>query len=240
MRLYFIRHAQSENNASEERIGSDLGRSEDPALTPVGVQQTLILAEFLAQNGHRATQPANRFAHKWSIQITHLYSSLMERSLTTGAAISKTTGIPLHGWPDLHETGGIYLKDEASGKRVGLPGKTPIFLQTCYPGLILPPDVNPNGWWNRPYETYEEIMPRAHRVIQRLRDEHAGTDNHVAVVSHGGFFNFFICALLGIEESGDIWFLMNNAAITCIDFQSDRVRVVYTNRFDFLPPELVT
>jgi 2,3-bisphosphoglycerate-dependent phosphoglycerate mutase len=97
--------------------------------------------------------------------ITHLYSSLMERSVMTGTAISKAIDVPLEGWLDLHETGGIYLWDEEKEERVGLPGKTPSFFKTRYPEFMLPEEVPHDGWWNRPFELDEEQIPRARRVL---------------------------------------------------------------------------
>jgi hypothetical protein len=77
----------------------------------------------------------------------------------------------------------------------------------------------------------------------------------VAFVSHGGFFNYFISVLFGVPEEvghpdedsktpqglpSGRWFLMNNAAITRIDFPEQEVRLAYQNRTDFLPRELIT
>jgi broad specificity phosphatase PhoE len=46
--------------------------------------------------------------------------------------------------------------------------------------------------------------------------------------------------LFKLPPENEHWFIMNNAAITRIDFHPDRVEVVYVNRVDFLPSELVT
>jgi hypothetical protein len=76
----------------------------------------------------------------------------------------------------------------------------------------------------------------------------------VAVISHGGFYNYILSALMNLpwrdkepeEHTEDQrtppsprWFLMNNAAITRIDFDHE-VRIAYQNRVDFLPPDLIT
>jgi len=240
MRLYFIRHAQSENNAMWDQTGYDIGRSEDPVLTETGIRQAQVLAEFLAQDGHPSLNGQGSLPANLGIHITHLYSSLMERSVMTGTAVSNAIGIPLQGWLDLHETGGIYLWDDQKGERVGLPGKSPSFFRSRYPKFILPEEISASGWWNRPYEMDEELFPRARRVIDRILVQHGGTEDGVALVSHGGFFNIFMIALLGLDATTDIWFTMNNVGITRIDILPNRVKVVYTNRLDFLPPDLVT
>jgi 2,3-bisphosphoglycerate-dependent phosphoglycerate mutase len=240
MQLYYIRHAQSENNALWDRTGADIGRSEDPKLTDIGVQQAETLAKFLAKAARRTSEERRDTQDMGGFQLTHLYSSLMERSVMTGTAVSKAIGVPLEGWLDLHETGGIFLWDEEKEERVGLPGKTPSFFKTRYPEFMLPEDVSHNGWWNRPFELDEEQIPRAKRVIERLLERHGETEDRVAMISHGGFFNVFMSALLGLDVKQHIWFTMNNVAITRIDFRPNRVYVVYTNRVDFLRPELIT
>jgi hypothetical protein len=37
-----------------------------------------------------------------------------------------------------------------------------------------------------------------------------------------------------------VWFMLNNCAITRIDFRGDEVGLIYTNRADFLPADLIT
>jgi bisphosphoglycerate-dependent phosphoglycerate mutase len=48
MKLYFIRHGQSQNNANWGNASYQ--ESSDPALTETGVQQASLLARFLADN----------------------------------------------------------------------------------------------------------------------------------------------------------------------------------------------
>ena len=120
MQFYFVRHGQSENNLLWARTGSSLGRSEDPALTPVGRQQAQRVAQFLC-----GAEPAEvGDVPEWVVQnldgfnITHLYTSLMIRAVATGTAIAQALGLPLAGWKDLHETGGIFFRNEDSGEQV--------------------------------------------------------------------------------------------------------------------------
>ncbi|HBG59948.1 MAG TPA: histidine phosphatase family protein, partial [Anaerolineaceae bacterium] len=56
MQLYYIRHAQSENNAILERNGykSEEGRHADPQITTMGFEQAKLLAEFLARENPEA------------------------------------------------------------------------------------------------------------------------------------------------------------------------------------------
>jgi 2,3-bisphosphoglycerate-dependent phosphoglycerate mutase len=158
----------------------------------------------------------------------------------TGTHIAQTLGLPLVAWKDMHETGGIFLEDPETGERVGLPGRTRAYFRQHHPHLVLPDGMDPGGWWNRSFEEREERQPRAMRVARLLDERHGGTDDHVAVVSHGGFYNHLLCAILDLPQRRDYWFIMNNTGITRIDLDEDSTRVIYMNRTDFLPDELIT
>lgn len=240
MQLYYIRHAQSENNALWDRTGSSLGRSDDPELTEIGKEQARLVAEFLSLPGENIEGVSHDSQNQNGFHLTHLYSSLMLRSVETGTAISKATGVPLVGWEELHETGGIYLKDPETGERKGLPGKTRAYFKSTYPDFVLPETVGEEGWWNRAYEQEEEILLRARSVVEKLMQRHGNTDDRVALVSHGGFFNLVLAVLLDLDVDRRVWFSLNNAAITRIDFREDETFLVYMNRADFLPRSLIT
>jgi 2,3-bisphosphoglycerate-dependent phosphoglycerate mutase len=239
MQLYLIRHAQSENNALWEQTGYSLGRSMDPELTDLGRSQAQYLARFLAKGNPNLDvidDPHNRLG----FGLTHLYSSLMVRAVATGCMIAEALDLPLLGWPDWHEGGGIYLEDETIGDLIGYPGNDHAYFHTHYPNLILPQDVNDGGWWNRPFEERPQRWERARRVLAELMDRHGDSSDRVGVVMHGGFYNYFIKTLLGIEQNQEVWFVMSNAAITRIDFSAEEVRLIYQNRLDFMPSELLS
>lgn len=263
MQFYFIRHAQSQNNLLYDRTGSGSGRNEDPELTDIGCQQAQHLARFIQDAGPGASDEIFDPQNKLGFGFTHLYTSLMVRSVSTGIAIAPELGLPLLGWKDLHEGGGIYLHDEETGEPVGLPGNNRAYLTTHFPSLVLEEEINEQGWWNQPFETRPERRERARRVIRQLLAQHGGTDRRVAVISHGGFFNHLMAVLIGLPERPDlspseasaqalaaenvilsadreVWFTMNNTAITRIDITPDENRLIYLNRLDFLPPELIT
>jgi len=245
MELYFIRHGQSANNALWAQTGSSEGRSEDPPLTSVGREQAARVARFVAA-GSRAESRGN--GGDWArhgknvhgFGLTHLYCSPMIRAVATGQAIARATGLPLVAWLDLHEIGGIWLEDPQSDERVGLPGRDRAFFEVHYPGLTLPETVGEGGWWDRPFETREERPGRAHRVVTELMDRHGATEDRVAWVSHGGFHNYFLRAILGLDGSSEAWFDLNNVGITRVDITERGVHLRYLNRTDFLPPELIT
>ncbi len=105
---------------------------------------------------------------------------------------------------------------------------------------MLPETITEEGWWNRAFELEEETLPRARSVLRTLLQEHAGTDHHVAIVSHGGFYNVFLTALLNLDVERRTWFSLNNVAITRVDFREDELFLVYMNRVDFLPKDMIT
>jgi len=242
MQFYFIRHGQSENNLLWARTNSNAGRSEDAGLTSIGRQQAQKVAQFLSRADPAATgnHRDRDIQNVAGFGITHLYTSLMIRAVATGFAIAQALGLPLVAWKDFHETGGIFLADEETGEPVGLPGKNRAYFEAHYPDLVLPESLGGDGWWNRAVETHEERPLRARRVLCDLLERHGGTADRVAVVSHGGFFNHLLRAVLNLPKDNAPWLYMNNAAVTRIDFDVDGVALCYMNRVDFLPGELIT
>lgn len=243
MQLYFIRHTQSANNLLWAQTGSSDFRDEDPDLSSTGRKQARGLVQFLQTPypAAAALEPT-----PWDSQntggfgLTHLYCSLMIRSVITANIIAQGLDLPLIAWPDIHETGGIYRKDLETEERTGLPGKNRAYFQAHFPDLILPPSLGNEGWWNRPFEERQERLPRARRFLAELLERHGSGADRVAVVSHGGFYNTFLRALLQIPEEVSGWFALNNGAVTRIDFEDGFFAIQYMNRVDYLPPELIT
>jgi 2,3-bisphosphoglycerate-dependent phosphoglycerate mutase len=239
MQLFFIRHGQSENNALWEQTGSSDSRSSDPELTKLGQIQATILANFIAQSVSNQESPPQNSLNINCFGITHIYTSLMVRAVSTATLLANALQLPLIGWMDIHEEGGIYRNDTA-GNPVGLPGHDRGYFASYYPDLQLPDTLGDEGWWNRPFEEEADRVARARVVLNRLMDLHGDTQDHIALVSHGGFYNQLLRTILKIPENRDIDFEIKNAAISRIDFNNGEIQFVYLNRFDFLPPELIT
>lgn len=247
MQLYFIRHGQSENNAAYAR-GETRAHS-DPELTELGHQQASHLADFLSQNHTSISQDHSDPQNLRGFHFTNLYCSLMVRAVATGAHLAKALNLPLTAWPEIHEEGGIFWQEVPDGPKTGLPGKTRSYFQAHYPELLLPDDLDEHGWWNRPFEKLEECPLRARRVLEALLARHGDQqdqpEHKVALVSHGGFFMHLMTRILNLswrEAALDyqFWFLMNNCAITRLDFVDGEVGILYSNRVGFLPAKLVT
>lgn len=242
MQLYFIRHAQSENNRLFAQTGASEGRSDDPGLTPIGQEQALALARFLKQPPRGAPALTSRHdpQNVAGFRLTHLYCSLMVRSIETGSVLARELDLPLVAWEDLHETGGIYRVDRETGEHIGSPGKNRADFEALYPELVLPEWLGAEGWWTRPYESPEQRQARARRLLRDLLDRHGNSDDRVAVISHGGFYNHLLRAMLDLPDSRWLWFSLNNGAITRIDYDDQDTWLSYMNRLDFMPRELVT
>ncbi|NMB62002.1 MAG: histidine phosphatase family protein [Chloroflexi bacterium] len=237
MLLYYVRHAQSNNNALYNETGSYSGRSADAPLSATGKKQLPYLATFIQKELQEVQTEGN--GSQRNVPVT-LYCSLMERTVATASAIAETCQLPLYGYRDIHEVGGVYVKNDETDERIGMPGHDKQFFTEHYPLLHYPQGVDENGWWNRPHETREERPARARRVLEDILTCHSNPDEVVILVSHGEFFNHFINALLDMPPNSAVWFEMMNAAVSLFDFQPDLIQIPYINRHHFIPSELIT
>ena len=106
MRLYLIRHAQSTNNAIY--TGDDVydGHDPDPEITGIGYRQADRVAESLASltaEPRRVLAEAELFPQ---FGLTHLYCSLMTRTILTATPIAAACGLPLEALGNTFERGG--------------------------------------------------------------------------------------------------------------------------------------
>lgn len=237
MLLYYVRHAQSNNNALYSETGSLSGRSEDAPLSATGKKQLPYLAAFMQKELQEVQMEGN--GSQRDVPVT-LYCSLMERTVATASAIAESCQLPLYGYRDIHEVGGVYLKNDETGERVGMPGHGKQFFAEHYPLLKYPEGVDADGWWNRSHEAREERPARARRVLEDILTRHSDPDEVVILVSHGEFFNHLINAILNMPPNSPVWFEMMNAAVSLFDFQPDLIQIPYINRHHFIPSELIT
>ena len=238
MQLYFIRHAQSANNRLYDETGNWNGRDTDPDLTDWGHEQARRLAEHVASTN--GTLMLRDYANRGSFGFTHLYSSLMVRALATASYLSAALNLPLMVWEDLHEVGGVFVIDDETGEHIGQPGRPRSELAARFPQAELPTTLSENGWWDRPHESVVLQTQRAQRFVNDLLERHGGTDDRVAIVSHGGFYNLILAVLLGIQADSGFWFNMNNTGISRFNFTPEGIGLAYANRLEHLPAELIT
>lgn len=246
MELYFIRHGQSINNANWNT--ADYQESPDPILTETGHEQARLLAAFLKKNQVLSEDKEWNSQNRYGFGLTHVYTSLMERAVSTAAPIAQALDIPLIAWKEIHEEGGIFSRGDKSHVQ-GLPGRTRSFFMENFQLLQLPEDLDETGWWNRPFEAEEERQPRADQVFAELLARHRDRDGQpearVALVSHGGFFVRLLSAVLKLPWRQAAlglrsWFLLNNCSLSRFDIRGNEITVAYINRADFLPDDLIT
>ena len=246
MQLYFIRHGQSQNNAHWQDPGYT--ESPDPDLTDLGREQALCLAEYLHKNQPLSAPNHENALNRRGYGLTHLYCSLMSRAVDTAAPTARVLGIPWSAWPEIHEEGGIYSRGDKTNLS-GLPGKPRSYFEKNFPELVLPASLDESGWYNRPFETEPERQPRADQflldLLARHGDQEGQPEDHVAIVSHGGFFMRFLSAMLQLPwrqaaAGMKSWFGIYNGSISRFDFTHGDLTVCYINRLDHLPDHLIT
>jgi 2,3-bisphosphoglycerate-dependent phosphoglycerate mutase len=263
MHLYFARHAQSQNNALEGHPDYFTRRSEDPGITETGWKQAEALGELIAGDaGQHATARSHRlYRNPWNHEgfgITHIYCSLQRRAVETASCVASALDMDVIGWAPIHECGGVVCYEPESAAFVGRPGATPETIRGWYPRIQLGEDALPAGWWDsRPIEAREQSVARAKLVFRELLERHGGTDDHVLFVSHSMFYVYLMCEMLGTPFRNELWFTLNNCAVTRLDIgdgddyepgmdagmsklAGNPVRVTYMNRIDHLPVEIVT
>jgi 2,3-bisphosphoglycerate-dependent phosphoglycerate mutase len=236
MRFYFIRHAQSENNALWDRTGSDKDRKVDPGLTEVGIEQARKVAQFIAEQH----DPQNGMSPQVGFGITHIYCSPMYRAMATADPIGKALHLKPRVWVDLHECGGMFLENKVTNEKEPHPGMNRSQMEAQFPWIETSDEIKDDGWWNKSWESEENRPVRARRVLYQLLTLHKNTRDVVAIVSHGAFYMHFIAALLDLERIKPVWFLMNNTGITRVEFYADETTLVFHNFVGHLTPELIS
>lgn len=167
MKLFIIRHAQSENNAKPEHQ-----RVEDPGLTEIGYQQAERLAEWST-----------------SLNLSRLFCSPFLRTLLTTAPIAKATGLTPEVRVDLHEFGGC-MSGPSIETMVGRPGMTRQQIHRRFPNYRISESeqIDETGWWkSKPFETDQQVQSRARRLLTQTIAEFAQSDERVAYVMHADF-----------------------------------------------------
>ena len=253
MQLYLIRHAQSENNVIIDEHIKDYQdaqglkiyenhRFSDAPLSEIGQQQAEKLGEFLVNSYLSSSNDKYQDRFKFNnFDFTHLFVSPMLRTMDTAKPFVDRVDLKPVIWENLHEQGGVWNIDRSTGQRIGFPGVTPEFIKIQYPDYIVQESMNPNGWWSRPYEEPEACYKRSGKVLEELIKKYGETDHRIAIVTHSYFINCILYYLFNLSTvNREYLFILNNASITRIDFVKARRMLVYQNRTDFLPSDMIT
>jgi 2,3-bisphosphoglycerate-dependent phosphoglycerate mutase len=242
MELYFIRHGQSQTNANWDLPG--FIENPDAPITEIGIEQANYVAKFLREAQTIVDSKAWNIQNRHGFGLTHIYTSLMERAVSTAAPAARALGIPFAAWEEIHESGGIYGR-EGEFKDKGLPGRPRSFFEQNFPELFLPESLNGTGWWNnRPWESEEQCHLRSEKfladLVARHGDREGEPEHRVLIFSHGGFFVHLMFAILKMPWQKGYWFSLNNCGISRFDFRAHEINIAYLNRTDHLPDHLIT
>ncbi len=218
--LFLIRHAQSENNARDEQF-----RVSDPELTPLGRQQSRLLADAVSRIGP-----------------TMIYCSPFLRSLQTTEAVAQVTGVVPIVRQDIYEQGGCH-RGYLPGKRIAERGLSRSQLAARYPGWKLDDRIDERGWFDLDhYETESESRRRASQVRRWFEEEqsHHRADQRIAMIIHADFKLHLLEAFLEhgalIELLGDVV----NTSITRLSLRGNRWRLDFWNAHEHLTPAMIT
>ncbi|WP_062049344.1 histidine phosphatase family protein [Bacillus sp. JCM 19034] len=200
MKLYLIRHGESEGNS----LGKIQGQ-ENYELTEKGRRQAALVGQYIKEKA-----------------ITHLYSSDLTRALDTATIISQNINVSPVKTQLIRE---IHLGPLQNLTRTEIYDKYPHVIESS---IIL------SGIEGT--EQADAITARCQQFLQEMLQNHK--DDHVAVVSHGGFLSILLMYLI----VGDEWpsykrpFQLSNTSVTSIEWREGKYSPVihYTNKTEHL------
>lgn len=151
----------------------------------------------------QAGQVAYRFQRE---ELTAVIASPMRRSIETAVAIGEATGAPIRVWMEVREVfpGSIRVSRGRSE------------LAKNYSLSNFPSELDLDGWTHGDTD-YLAMYARAMSAIRRLR-ETFGPEEKVAVVTHGGFGSYLLCAALGLPPHPARWIQLDNASVSVLRF----------------------
>jgi 2,3-bisphosphoglycerate-dependent phosphoglycerate mutase len=244
MELTLIRHGQSVNNAQ-----GDEQRHHDPELTPLGHAQAKKLAEYLLEGEN--TEDTVRLPSDDPTRLDHhaygfdrIYVSAMHRALQTASPVAKALKAEVHIWPELHESGGIYMHTPEGVVAYG--GLTRAQIVESFPEFVPHDLITEAGWYNVSlgeediFGCYARAM-RVAKTLRQLAEADETKDMRIALVTHGNFISALLNALYNNLPSQNLYFWHYNTAFTRVDFVANGWMIVrYANRIAHLPPAWVT
>jgi len=140
------------------------------------------------------------------VGVTHILSSPLLRALATAHIIAEELDHrPVEVWLELREG---FDNNYQGGSRAGLLSR--------FPRVTLPAGMTDDGW-TYAGDTPELFAARCRRILAMLKARF-GADDRVLVVTHGGFANYLLHAILRIPSGTPVWFEMASGALTVIRF----------------------
>ncbi len=202
MKLLLIRHGESRGNLNRQWQGWL-----DEPLTPAGLAQARRLAERVG-----------RWAAENETPITGVHSSTLTRAFQTGAVLARRWGVPL------------VLDGRLRERHVGvLQGLTWPQVETQHPEIAATIRQQwtvaalPGG------ETTAQLSERVWQAVQEIVQRTDGTQDSVAVVSHGGTLNAYLNRLVGRGHAEPFMFRLGNTSFSVVEIDAGRPRILLVN-----------
>lgn len=152
----------------------------------------------------RGEQQARQVAQRLIAErVTHIVSSPLIRSLATASIIADVVGVTSFGvWTELREGWGELHRSFVRAE-----------LQRRFPRALLPASVSSEGWDHGGDVSYEIFFARAEQSLDLIKKQF-GPDDRVVIVTHGGFANYLLHAILRIERTTPRWFDLSNCSVS--------------------------
>ena len=196
--LLLVRHGETEWNAARRIQGHS-----NSALSPLGRRQAEAVAKRVSET-----------------RVDALYSSDLERALSTAAPLATRLGLAVRPLPELREKG--------YGEWEGLTEAEVIA-------------ADPEGW--RRYhtlrelhypipggETWPQVQTRIVAALHQILGDHPGADETVAIVGHGASLRPAILDALDAPLATLLRLRLDNASLTRLEYQAGRGgRVIFLN-----------
>lgn len=214
--LYLARHAQSLAN----QTGQDML---DPPLTELGKEQAIRLGDGLATLPHLGRWDGVPVGRLGDIGVDRIYTSPMRRSIETAQCLMRSLGAEVIVDQRLAERGGIGgWCDRCSWG--GLPKDEIERLLGSKAAKGLPP----LGWWFRGVETERQLLRRVGDWLDDVIASFSVQGARIVAVGHGALFDALGAVALGHPDN-IAWMSMHNAAVSRLDFDGSRWRLVFWN-----------
>lgn len=182
MNLYLIRHGECLGQ-SDPTYYSD----PDSPLSSLGIEQALLTANYF-----------------FKINLTHVISSPLIRSLATATPIARLFNLPVLVWTEAREGFSDYHVGFSLTK-----------LQKEFPDAQFSKEISETGW-HHGNDKYEDWKIRCKQVMEKLLQ--LPHNSHIVLVSHGGFSNYFLHSALSISFEKPVWFELANGSVSHIRF----------------------
>ncbi len=234
MKLLFVRHGQSTNNAGT----SAGGHHPDSPLTALGHRQARSVARHLTRT--------------YAGQVVAVYSSPFRRALQTAAPIAAALGLPVQVAVPLHEMWGQYAY-EPDGSVKQHPGLSRAEMLQLVPEARLGDDVTDEGWWFGSWPGVDNAMlgmgDNAGRFLDLVANAHqtaTAPADIVCAVGHGGSGDALVKRMAQGAHTFASWFELDNTSLSQMHWYQTppegerRVVIDYLNRVHHLPRRLRT